>query len=280
MRRPDRPGSPDAGADDAPGRPLFIGTLALPTGDEMVGETVARGARLVADGADIVDVPLTGPGDSRGGRDHQSHMLSVVQALADRGIVVSANTCSADSALVAAERGARYINDDSGGTADIFMARVAAASGLTFIAGSRDRRKGVLPRLDARAQAIRRIGELHEAGIPPERLVLDWSLGDPERSERDWRVLEQLEHIGSLGYRQVVTAANGSLLSSLLPDDANAEQREAATLAVSVLAVSAGVWAVRVRNVARTHRVLRGFPPLGQSARQPSASHDVEAVQS
>jgi hypothetical protein len=90
---------------------------------------IGHAMRLVAAGAEVVDVggESTRPGASRvDPNEERRRVLPVVRALADAGVVVSIDTTRASTASAALERGARIVNDVSGGLADPGMGRMVA----------------------------------------------------------------------------------------------------------------------------------------------------------
>lgn len=229
---------------------------------------IKRGMELVEQGADIVDVggESTRPGAARVTLEQeQLRIIPVVGALARAGVTVSVDTMNASTALQSIDYGAKYINDVSGGIADFFMARVIRESDATFIASHW---RGHSVEMDAQAlykdapsDITRELGErvaaLIAEDIKPEQLIVDPGLGFAKNAEHNWQMLGRLGELKALGYPLLVGASRKRFLSSLLPDDATMEDRDAATVAVSVLAAQAGAWGVRVHAVARTYAALR-----------------------
>jgi len=139
-----RRAKPAGSRPTGPVRPLILGILNV-TPDSFsdggahgsVGAAVEYAAHMRECGADIIDVggESTRPGSERLPIDEeQRRVLPVLDELATRRIPFSIDTMNARTAAAAAERGAAIINDVSGGTADADMARVAAETGLMFIA--------------------------------------------------------------------------------------------------------------------------------------------------
>jgi len=229
---------------------------------------IRRGMELVEQGADIVDVggESTRPGAARVTLEQeQLRIIPVVGALARAGVTVSVDTMNASTALQSIDFGATYINDVSGGIADFFMARVIRESDAKFIASHW---RGHSVEMDAQAlykdapsDITRELGERVTAlladGVRPEQLIVDPGLGFAKNAEHNWQMLGRLGELKALGYPLLVGASRKRFLSSLLPDDATMEDRDAATVAVSVLAAQAGAWGVRVHAVARTYAALR-----------------------
>lgn len=86
------------------------------------GEAAVRaGLRLVAEGADIVDVggESTRPGAAQVDPSEQlERILPAVRGLAAAGVFVSVDTCAAAVARAALAQGARMVNDVAGGLCD------------------------------------------------------------------------------------------------------------------------------------------------------------------
>lgn len=229
---------------------------------------IKRGMELVEEGADIIDVggESTRPGAARVTLEQeQLRVIPVIGALVRAGATVSVDTMNASTALQAVDFGAKYINDVSGGIADFFMARVIRESDAMFIASHW---RGHSVEMDAQAlykdapsditrELGDRVSSLLTEGIRPEQLIVDPGLGFAKNAEHNWQMLGRLGDLMALGYPLLVGASRKRFLSSLLPDDATMEDRDAATVAVSVLAAQAGAWGVRVHAVARTFAALR-----------------------
>jgi dihydropteroate synthase len=65
----------------------------------------------------------------------------------------------------------------------------------------------------------------------------------------------------ALGYPILVGASRKRFLTALLTEDSTLDDRDNASVAVSVLAANAGAWGVRVHDVPRTFAALRASVP-------------------
>lgn len=243
-------------------RTRIVGSLeALARGADLE-RLIADGARLRAEGADIVEVDaVSGSWPETPDREELGRL---VHGLVAEGASVAVTTTSADIAVVAADQGAEYIIDPSGGVADPFLPRIIAAGGLRYVVGQwavRHPLGHVTPSTqgDFIEAVSRRIEALLDAGVASEQLVLDSGAGLVLGGDEEWRMIDHLGELAALGHPILVNASRPPLLASLLPDEATDDEREAAALAVCVLAVEAGAWAVGVHNVARTAHALRGL---------------------
>ncbi|GIJ51821.1 dihydropteroate synthase [Virgisporangium aliadipatigenens] len=251
-------------------RPVVVGVLNV-TPDSFsdggrytgVDQAVAHALEMRRDGAALIDIggESTRPGAERVDADVEcARVLPVIRELAAEGVPLSIDTTRATVAAVAVEAGAVVINDVSGGLADPDMARVAADAGCPWIlmhwrAHSKRMRdlavytdvvKEVCAELGARVDAAL------AAGVSADRIVLDPGLGFAKTAEHNWRLAARLDQILALGFPVLVGSSRKSYLGALLagPDGPRpVEEREAATVATTVLAVAAGAWGVRVHEV-------------------------------
>ena len=236
---------------------------------------IAHAEALVAAGAQLVDVggESTRPGAERVSVvEEQRRVLPVIEALADRGIPVSVDTLNASTALAAAELGVVIINDVSAGLSDPGMARVAAETGLHFVAshwiawnwrGSNAPRDGGGPSTshgnvlrDVRNDLKNRVAELIVNGVRPDRIILDPGIGFAKTAEENWQLLANIAALGTIGYPVLIGASRKRFLGALVAPDAPAAARDPATATISALAAQAGAWGVRVHNVAATKTAL------------------------
>jgi dihydropteroate synthase len=228
---------------------------------------IAHGLELVADGADLLDVggESTRPGAARVEPGEElRRVVPVIRELAGRGIRVSVDTMRAATALAAVEAGAEIINDVSAGLADAAMGRIAAETGVHYVAmhwrGHSDRMDSLAEYTDVatevRDELATRIDSLVAAGVDPGRLILDPGLGFAKRGEQNWELLGRLDVLAGLGLPLLIGASRKRFLGAMLPDDAPVEERDLPSAVVSVLSAQAGAWGVRVHDVRSTRRAL------------------------
>lgn len=234
------------------------------------GAAIAHGLRLLADGADIIDVggESTRPGAFRVEPEVEAARIApVVRELAQAGARVSVDTMRASVAAAAVEAGAAIINDVSGGRADADMARVVAESGLPWIlmhwrpatetagfdhgAGGSAGYRDVVAEVSG--ELLTQVDAAVAAGVAPERIVLDPGLGFAKSADHNWALLHALPTLVGLGFPVLIGASRKRFLGSLLAAegaDRPPAGREAATAAISTLAAAHGAWGVRVHDVA------------------------------
>ena len=236
---------------------------------------IVHAEALVAAGAQLVDVggESTRPGAERvSAAEEQRRVLPVIEALVDRGIPVSVDTLNASTALAAAELGVVIINDVSAGLADPGMARVAAETGLHFVAshwvannwrganapGDESRPSASYGNVlrDVRNDLKNRVAELIVNGVRPDRIILDPGIGFAKTAEQNWQLLANIAALSTIGYPILIGASRKRFLGALVAPDAPTAARDPATATISALAAQAGVWGVRVHNVAATKTAL------------------------
>jgi dihydropteroate synthase len=102
------------------------------------------------------------------------------------------------------------------------------------------------------AELTARVEDVVAAGVAPEQLVLDPGLGFAKNADHNWALLARIDRLVALGLPVLVGASRKTFLGRLLADEGGAvrpaEQRDAATLATTVLAAEAGAWGVRVHD--------------------------------
>jgi dihydropteroate synthase len=253
-----------------PGRCLVMGVLNV-TPDSFsdggcyadAGAAIAHGLEMHAAGADYVDVggESTRPGADRvDAAEECRRVVPVVRELADAGARVSVDTTRAEVAAAALEAGAVLVNDVSGGLADEGMARLVAETGVPWVLmhwRGHSREMYAAARYgdvvtEVGAELIARVEDVVAAGVDPAQLVLDPGLGFAKNAEHNWALLAGLDRLVALGLPVLVGASRKTFLGRLLAGPGGelrpVEGREAATLAISVLAAQAGAWGVRVHD--------------------------------
>lgn len=233
---------------------------------------VAHGLELRDEGADVVDVggESTRPGAHRVDEAEElRRVLPVVRELASAGVVVSVDTMRASVAEAALAAGASIVNDVSGGLADEAMAPVVAEAEVPYVAmhwrghsidmASRAVYEDVVD--DVARELSARLDALTDQGVDPQRVVLDPGLGFAKVAHQSWTLLAHVDELAKLGRPLLVGASRKGFLGELLAGPSGeprpAEERDAATAAVSALLAAQGVWGVRVHDVRATADAVR-----------------------
>ena len=250
-----------------------------------VAAAVQHGIALYAAGADIVDIggESTRPGADRiDAVTEAARVVPVITGLAAAGVPMSIDTTRSTVAAAALAAGASVINDVSGGLADPAMAGVAADAGCPWIlmhwrGHSRDMLDLAVYTdvvAEVRTELLMRVDAAVAAGVDPGQIILDPGLGFAKKAEHNWALTAHLDVLIELGFPVLFAASRKTYLGRLLASDTGdprpVDQREAATLATSVLAAAAGAWGVRVHDVRSTADALAVWRATGSPRLAPS----------
>ena len=231
---------------------------------ENLDAAVSHAQELVAQGADLIDVggESTRPGAERVDAAVEiARVVPVIRELSAVGVTVSIDTTRAAVAEAALTAGATVVNDVSGGLADARMAAVVADADCPWIlmhwrGHSRDMQT-LASYTDVVAEVRDELSERADAalaaGVREESLILDPGLGFAKTGVHNWELLARLDVLQALGFPVLVGASRKSFLGRLLADDDGkprpVNERENATLAITVLSAQSGAWGVRVHEV-------------------------------
>jgi dihydropteroate synthase len=264
------------------GMPLIMGILNVTPDSFSDGglynnfdDAAAHAVQLVEAGATVIDVggESTRPGAERLAVDkEQARVLPVIRELIARDVPVSIDTMNAATAAAALDLGAVLVNDVSGGLADKGMARLIAESGIEYVAMHWRGHSAKMDSLavytdvvrDVRNELKHRVAELIVAGVRPDRIILDPGLGFAKTGQHNWQLLGRLRELETLGHRILIGASRKKFLGELLPEGAPTADRDPATATISALAAEAGVWGVRVHDVAGTLAALQVWESLNE----------------
>jgi len=236
------------------------------------GAAVAHGLDLLEQGADILDVggESTRPGADRPDEEEElRRVIPVIRELSRAGARVSVDTMRASVAGRAVEAGASIVNDVSGGMADPDMAHVVAAAGVPFVVmhwrGHSDTMQDRASYQDVVGEVCRELGErvadLSARGVGAGQLILDPGFGFAKLPGHSWSLLAHLDAVQAMGFPVLVGTSRKGFLGRLGIPEGGAPrppaERDVATAATTVIAGLAGVWGVRVHDVASSVEALR-----------------------
>ena len=249
-------------------RPLVMGVLNVTPDSFSDGgrfldppTAIAHARRLVAEGADILDVGAesTRPygGAVRVPLDEERQRLDpVLPAVIALGIPVSIDTLKAAVAAWALEAGAAIVNDVWGLQRDPDMARVVAEHGAPVII--MHNRETADPAIDIIADVTsyfeRSLDIAGRAGIARGRIVLDPGIGFGKTPEQSLICIARLDAFRSFGLPLLVGASRKRFIDAVAP--AEPAERLGGSLAAHLKAVENGAAIVRVHDVAPTVQAL------------------------
>lgn len=242
---------------------------------------VRHGHALRESGADVIDVggESTRPGADRVPPDEElRRVVPVVRALAQDGIAVSIDTSRAATARAALEAGAMVVNDVSGGTADPGMLPFMADVDVPYIVmHSRGPSDSMQSRatyddvvVDVCRELVDGVHRAADAGVVPERIVVDPGLGFAKHPEHNWALLAQMGTLQTLGRPLLIGASRKRFLGELLGADDSEASRDAATGALTALVACSGAWGVRVHDAAGSAAAVRVVARLAAAEGMPA----------
>jgi len=225
-----------------------------------------RAARMVADGAAILDVggESTRPGATPVGEQEEiDRVAPVLAALAARlDVVISVDTSNPRLMREAAALGAGLINDVRalGRVGALAAARdTGLAVCLMHMQGEPASMQKAPSYTDVTADVssylLSRVAGCVEAGIARERLVVDPGFGFGKTLAHNLELFRGLRSLACLGYPVLLGVSRKSLIGHLTGRPVH--RRMAGGLALATLAADAGVKIVRTHDVAASCDVLR-----------------------
>jgi dihydropteroate synthase len=253
----------------------------LLVGPDWLDRVVETGRRMVADGADLLDVggESTRPGsDPVPVEEELRRVVPAVAALRDAvQVPISVDTMKAQVARAALAAGADLVNDVSALRFDPEMARVVAEAGcpvvLMHMKGTpKDMQRD--PQYQDVVAEVRdflaeRIRWAEARGIRRDQVIVDPGFGFGKRPEHNLALVRHLSALRDLGCPVLLGPSRKSTIGIVLGGLPPAERVEG-TAAVVALAVAFGVDVVRVHDVRAMARVVRvadavvrGWNPVG-----------------
>ena len=230
-------------------------------------DAVAHGARLVDEGADLVDVggESTRPGSDPVEVDEElRRVVPVIEGLAKArpGTPLSVDTRKPEVASAALDSGASVVNDIAAGRNSALLeivSRTGAGIVLMHMLGEPKTMQD-----DPRYDDV--VAEVHEflrerieaavfAGIPEERICIDPGIGFGKTVDHNLALLRAVPALRILGAAVMVGASRKGFIGALTGID-DAAARLEGSLAVAVLAAANGADLVRVHDVEATVRAL------------------------
>jgi dihydropteroate synthase len=247
--------------DSFSGDGLLAGRAAAPV-VAAVSAAVDRARRMVAEGADFVDVggESTRPGHAAVGEEEEAaRVVPVIAALhaALPDTPISVDTSKPAVAAAALDAGASLLNDVWGVSSDDAMARIAAERNVPLVLmHNRAEPRYVDLMAELLADLAAAVERAIRAGVPAENLIVDPGFGFGKTPQDNLTVLRELARLRELG-RPILLGTSrkstiGLVLGGLPPDE-----RLEGTLATTALGIAAGVDIVRVHDVLANVRVAR-----------------------
>jgi dihydropteroate synthase len=228
-------------------------------------DAIAHGRRLVAEGADLVDVggESTRPGASPVDESEElRRVVPVLEGLA--GVPLSIDTWKAPVARHALEAGAEFVNDVTALRGDPALAGVVAEHDaylcLVHMQG-RPRSMQAAPRYDDVVAEVatfleERIAFAVDRGVRRERICVDPGIGFGKTPDQNLELVRRLDVLVGLGCPVLVGLSRKSTLGKVLGDPEATRGTLASSLGAAVVAFERGAWMLRVHDVRETVEAL------------------------
>jgi dihydropteroate synthase len=230
-------------------------------GAAVVEAAVEAGRRMVAEGADILDV---GGESSRPGHEpvdaaeEQRRVVPVVAALrrALPAVPLSIDSTKPAVAAAALDAGADLVNDVAGVAPDRDLLRLVVQRGSPIVLmHNRDEARYTNLMAEIVADLQRAIDDALAAGVAWNSILVDPGFGFGKVPAHNLTVLRELETLHVLGRPILLGTSRKSTLGKVL--DLPPGERLEATLATTAIAARAGVQVVRVHDVGPNVRAAR-----------------------
>ena len=249
-------------------RPLIMGVLNVTPDSFSDGghflqpaAAIEHARRLIAEGADIVDVGAESTRPYGGAapvtlEEERERLARILPAVIDLGVPVSIDTLKAPIAAWALDAGAAIVNDVWGLQRDRDMARVVADHGAPIII--MHNRESADPSIDIVADVseffARSLEIASKAGIGLDRIVLDPGIGFGKTPEQSITCIARLDVWRNFNLPLLVGASRKRFIDSIVRSEPM--ERLGGSLAAHLFAVGHGAAIIRVHDVGPTVQAL------------------------
>lgn len=227
-------------------------------------DAVAHAKAMAAAGADIIDVggESTRPGaDPVSATEERKRVVPVIEAISDLDVLISIDTQKATVAEAALEAGADIVNDVSG----------LGDPEMRFVVADYDAPLVVMHSIDAPVvpdkeivyddvveDVIESLAEqirlAEQAGVDRSQIVVDPGLGFGKTEPENFELLKRLHEFRALGCPVLVGHSHKSMFELL---GYGPEDRTAATIGATAMAVANGADIIRVHDVPENVAAVR-----------------------
>ena len=252
----------------AKGRPLVMGVLNVTPDSFSDGgcflepaDAIAQAQRLVAEGADLIDVGAQSTRPYGGAvpvslDEERNRLKPVLPAIVRLGPPVSIDTMKAPVAAWALDAGAAIVNDVWGLQRDPEMAHVVANHGAPIIImHNRDKAD---PAIDIIAEVTeffsRSLEIAWQAGIGRDQIVLDPGIGFGKTPEQSLACIARLDTWRGFNLPLLVGASRKRFIDSIVRSEPS--ERLGGSLAAHLIAAENGAAIIRAHDVAPTVQAL------------------------
>jgi dihydropteroate synthase len=259
------------------GKPLVMGILNVTPDSFSDGGrffdpdlAIAQAERMVADGADIIDIGAESTRPYGGAvrvtvEEELARLAPVLPRVAELGVRISIDTMKAKVAAWALDAGATMVNDVWGLQRDPDIAPLVAQRDVPLV--MMHNRDVADPSLDIMAEIAaffaRSLELAGRAGITRDCLVLDPGIGFGKTPEQSLTAIARFAEFKSFGLPLLIGASRKRFIDTISP--APPDRRLGGSIAAHLAAVAAGAAIVRTHDVAETVQALRVQAAIGSA---------------
>jgi dihydropteroate synthase len=244
-------------------------------GGRGVAAALAHAERLLAEGADILDV---GGESSRPGApsvsavDELARVLPVLRGVLALGVPVSIDTCKTEVMRAALDLGVDIVNDilalQAEGALDVVSAHPACGVCLMHMQGEPRTMQAAPQYADVVAEVAdfltRRAAQLHRRGVAPARIVLDPGIGFGKGVDHNFALLRGQRALLDTGHAVLAGWSRKSSIGAVTGRAVS--DRVHGSVAAALAAVHFGARVIRVHDVAATVDALAVWRAAGLPA--------------
>jgi dihydropteroate synthase len=223
---------------------------------------LARAQKLIADGADIIDIGAESTRPYKGARpvtaeDELARLKPVLADVVALGVPVSIDSMKAEVTAFALDQGVMIANDVWGLQRDAGMAALVAARRVPVVVmHNRDQVDAAIDIMqDIKAFFQRSLDIAAGAGVAREAIVLDPGIGFGKTPEQSMTALARLDELAAFGLPVLVGASRKRFIASVSPSEP--QQRLGGSIAAHLIAAQRGAKIIRTHDVAETLQALR-----------------------
>ena len=242
-----------------------------------VGAALAHARRLIAEGADILDVggestrPRAEPASEA---DEIARVVPVIEAIRrESDVRISVDTMKPPVARAAVAAGATMWNDVTALAWSPQSLPAAAELGCEVVLmhmQGEPRTMQKRPRYDdVVAEVAAFLGARGEAaiaaGVAREKIWVDPGFGFGKTPAHNLAILRALPRIAALSFPVVVGASRKSWIARIARDGSAADQRLGGSIALALAAAKAGAAVLRVHDVGATKQALAVAAAIGEA---------------
>jgi dihydropteroate synthase len=222
---------------------------------------LAQARRLIAEGADILDVGAEstrpyGGAEAVSAEQELARLRPILAEIIALGIPVSIDSMKSSVTAFALDAGATIANDVWGLQRDPGMARLIAERNVPVIV--MHNRDSADPAVDIMKDIstffARSLDIAAKAGIGEGNIVLDPGIGFGKTQEQSMTVLARLDQFKGFGLPLLVGASRKRFIASVVPSEP--QQRLGGSIAAHLIAARHGARIIRAHDVSETVQAL------------------------